>query len=81
MKKGGSYRLKIPPALGYGEKGAGGGQIPPNATLDFDVKIVEVMPEATLRQMMMQQQMQQQMMQGGGAPGEGPPQQGPDAPQ
>jgi FKBP-type peptidyl-prolyl cis-trans isomerase FkpA len=83
MKKGGSYRLKIPPALGYGDKDMG--QIPPNSTLDFDVKILEVMPEAQLRQMMMQQQMQQQMMQGGGgaAPGggEGPPPQGPDAPQ
>jgi FKBP-type peptidyl-prolyl cis-trans isomerase FkpA len=83
MKKGGSYRLKIPPALGYGDKDMG--QIPPNSTLDFDVKIVEVMPEAQLRQMMMQQQ----MMQGGGGPeggaapggGEGPPPQGPDAPQ
>ena len=82
MKKGGSYRLKIPPALGYGDKDMG--QIPPNSTLDFDVKIVEVMPEAQLRQMMMQQQMQQQMMQGGGGPeggaapggGEGPPPQG-----
>jgi hypothetical protein len=77
MKKGGSYRLKISPELGYGDKDMG--QIPPNSTLDFDVKIVEVMPEAQLRQMMMQQQ----MMQGGGpeggaAPGggEGPPPQG-----
>ena len=84
MKKGGAYRLKIPAELGYGDKDMG--QIPPNSTLDFDVKIVEVMPEAQLRQMMMQQQMQQQMMQGGGgaAPGGGegpPPQQGPEAPQ
>ena len=79
MKKGGSYRLKIPPELGYADKDMGNGQIPPNSTLDFDVKILEVMPEAQLRQMMMQQQ----MMQGGagapdgpGAPGggEGPPQ-------
>jgi hypothetical protein len=83
MKKGGSYRLKIPPALGYGDKDMG--QIPPNSTLDFDVEILEVMPEAQLRQMMMQQQMQQQMMQGGAgaggaAPGggEGPPPQGPE---
>ena len=69
MKKGGSYRLKIPPELGYADKDMG--QIPPNSTLDFDVEIVEVMPEAQLRQMMMQQQ----MMQGGaGAPG------GPGAP-
>jgi FKBP-type peptidyl-prolyl cis-trans isomerase FkpA len=83
MKEGGSYRLRIPPALGYGDKGAGDA-IPANATLDFEVQIAKVMPEAELRQLMMQQQMQQQMMQGGGggAPGggEGPPQ-GPDAPQ
>jgi FKBP-type peptidyl-prolyl cis-trans isomerase FkpA len=83
MKKGGSYRLKIPPALGYGDKDMG--QIPPNSTLDFDVAIVEVMPEAQLRQMMIQQQMQQQQMQGGGPGGpggpEGAPQQGPEGPQ
>ena len=83
MQKGGTYRLKIFPELGYGAKDMG--QIPPNSTLDFDVKVLEVMPEAQLRQLMMQQQMQQQMMQGGpggpggpGAPGggEGPPQGG-----
>jgi FKBP-type peptidyl-prolyl cis-trans isomerase FkpA len=90
MKKGGKYRLRIPPELGYGDKDMGNGQIPPNSTLDFDVAILEVMPEAQLRQMMMQQQMQQQMMQGGGGPeggaapggGEGPPPGGPEgAPQ
>ena len=67
MKKGGSYRLRIPPALGYGEKGAGNGQIPANATLDFDVEILEVISEAQFRQIMMQQQMMQQQMMGGGA--------------
>ncbi|HEX9954836.1 MAG TPA: FKBP-type peptidyl-prolyl cis-trans isomerase [Allosphingosinicella sp.] len=67
MKKGGSYRLRIPPALGYGEKGAGNGQIPANATLDFDVEIHEVISEAQFRQIMMQQQMMQQQMMGGGA--------------
>jgi FKBP-type peptidyl-prolyl cis-trans isomerase FkpA len=69
MKKGGSYRLRIPPELGYGDKDMGNGQIPANSTLDFDVKIVEVMPEAQLRQMMMQQQMMQGGMGAQGAPG------------
>lgn len=42
MRVGGARRLVLPPDLAYGSDGAGGGVIPPNATLIFEVDLLDV---------------------------------------
>jgi FKBP-type peptidyl-prolyl cis-trans isomerase FkpA len=46
MQSGGRYKVHIPSALAYGATPPPGAPIPPNADLDFDVHVVQVVPNA-----------------------------------
>jgi FKBP-type peptidyl-prolyl cis-trans isomerase len=47
LGEGQSKKLIIPPDQGYGAQGAGD-VIPPNATLDFDIKVIKIIPAAVV---------------------------------
>ena len=42
MRVGGKRRMYIPPSLAYGSAGGGGGRIPPNASIVFEVELTNV---------------------------------------
>lgn len=44
MRPGDEWILYVPPAQGYGEEGAGGGEIPPNSVLIFRIELIDVLP-------------------------------------
>lgn len=44
MRPGDEWMLYVPPELGYGEEGAGGGEIPPNSVLIFRIELLGVLP-------------------------------------
>lgn len=48
MQKGGRYVVHIPAKLAYGATPPSGSPIPPNSDLDFDVHVVQVVPNAAL---------------------------------
>lgn len=58
MQSGGRYKIRIPGELAYGASPPPGSPIPPNAPLEFDVHVVQVVPDAALMQQQMQQQQQ-----------------------
>jgi FKBP-type peptidyl-prolyl cis-trans isomerase FkpA len=58
MKEGGQYKVRIPAKLGYGAESPPG--IPPNSDLDFDIRVLRVVPNAALMQGAAQQAQPQQ---------------------
>jgi peptidylprolyl isomerase/FKBP-type peptidyl-prolyl cis-trans isomerase FklB len=44
MRPGDEWVLYVPPELGYGAEGAGGGEIPPNSALIFRIELIDVLP-------------------------------------
>ena len=71
MKKGGRYRVWIPPHLGYNGQVPQGAPFGPNDTLEFDIHIREVAPGMAAAQQAQQMQQMQQQMEAAGHGGHG----------
>ena len=78
MQKGGKYNLFIPADQAYGAEPPAESPIPPNADLEFEIEVVDIMSKATFDRnlQILQQTMQAQMGQQGGAGGDPAPSQG-----
>jgi FKBP-type peptidyl-prolyl cis-trans isomerase FkpA len=74
MQKGGKYTLFIPADKAYGAEPPQGAPIPPNADLEFEIEVVEIMSQQTFERNLaiLQQAMQSQMGAPGGAPAPAP---------
>ncbi|MET4133482.1 FKBP-type peptidyl-prolyl cis-trans isomerase FkpA [Porphyrobacter sp. MBR-155] len=80
MQKGGKYTLFIPADKAYGAEPPPGAPIPPNADLEFEIEVIDIMSQQTfernlsiLQQAMQSRMGQSQMGQGQmGAPQDGP---------
>ncbi|MBA4043959.1 MAG: peptidylprolyl isomerase [Erythrobacter sp.] len=72
MQKGGKYTLFIPADKAYGAEPPQGAPIPPNADLEFEIEVIDIMSQATFERNLgiLQQAMQKQGAPGvpGGAP-------------
>jgi len=72
MQEGGEYTLFIPADKAYGAEPPPGAPIPPNADLEFEIEVIDIMSKQTFDRNLaiLQQTMQAQMGQGGpgGAP-------------
>jgi len=82
MQKGGKYTLFIPADKAYGAEPPQGAPIPPNADLEFEIEVVDVMSQQTFERNLaiLQQAMQGQMGEGAGGPGPGGPAGAPPVP-
>jgi FKBP-type peptidyl-prolyl cis-trans isomerase FkpA len=58
MQRGGRYKARIPGRLAYGATPPPGSDIPPNADLEFDIQIVNIIPNAAAMMGAMQQPQQ-----------------------
>lgn len=70
MQKGGRYRFRLTPKLGYGDRTPPG--FPKDAAMNFDVHVVQVAPGGAAM-VAAQQQAQQAQQAGAGLPSEGAP--------
>jgi FKBP-type peptidyl-prolyl cis-trans isomerase FkpA len=74
MQKGGKYRLFIPADQAYGAQPPPGSPIPPDADLEFEIEVVDVMSRQAFERNLaiLRQTMERQMGEQGGAKGGAP---------